>query len=138
MADRALKLEVITPDRVVLSDGEVVSVTAPGVGGYMGVLVNHAPVMTELAVGELDFRRVDGSTDAMAVSGGFMEVYENTITVLAETAERRGEIDIRRAEEALLRAERRLAAHPPEVDIDRAQAALLRALNRLRVAQSAS
>lgn len=135
MPDKPFKLEVITPDRVVLSDSEVTSVVAPGAMGYLGVLAHHAPLMTELGIGHVDFRRMDGTSDQMAVSGGFMEVFENTVTVLAETAELKSEIDIERAEQAVKRAEERLASRPPEIDFDRAQVALERALNRLDVAR---
>jgi len=135
MADKTFKLEVITPDRVVASDSEITSVVAPGALGYLGVLGNHAPLMTELSIGHLDLKRSDGSIDELAVSGGFMEVFENTVTVLAETAELKSEIDIERAEQAVKRAEERLANRPPDVDIDRAQASLQRAINRLNVAR---
>jgi len=135
MAENTFKLEVITPDRVVLSDDGVVSVTAPGVEGYMGVLANHAPLMSALTVGKLDFRRADGSAGAMAISGGFLEVFENKVTVLAETAELATEIDLERAERAARRAEERLAVHASDVDLQRAQAALQRALNRVNVAR---
>jgi len=137
MAEKPFKLEVITPDRVVLSDREIVSVVAPGVEGYLGVLANHAPLMTELTVGELDLRRADGASDSMAINDGFMEVHENTVTVLTDTAEMRGEIDIERAESALRRAEERLAAPSADIDTERARVALMRAINRLRVAQHA-
>ena len=120
---------------MVLSDRDIVSVVAPGSEGYLGVLANHAPVMTELTIGELDLRRGDGDSDAMALAGGFMEVFENTVTVLAERAELKGEIDIERAERAAQRAQERLAARGQEVDVERAQAALKRALNRLNVAR---
>ena len=135
MAEKPFKLEVITPDRVVLSDGHVVSVVAPGVEGYLGVLANHAPLMTELTLGELDLRRADGTSESMAINDGFMEVHENTCTVLTDTAELRGEIDVERAEQALKRAEERIASPTPDVDLDRARVALVRAINRLRVAQ---
>ncbi len=135
MPDKTFKLEVITPSRVVFSEDDVTSVVAPGVEGYLGVLANHAPLMTALAIGHIDFKRVDGSADEMAVSGGFMEVFENTVTVLAETAELKEEIDLERAERAVRRAEERIAAHGPDVDIDRASAALQRAINRLNVAR---
>jgi len=135
MTTRPLKLEVITPDRVVLSDRGVVSVTAPGSEGYLGVLANHAPLMTELAIGELDFRRADGTEESMAVAGGVMEVHENKVTVLAEIAELREEIDIDRAEQSLQRAKERIAARTPDIDADRATVALKRALNRLNVAR---
>lgn len=135
MADKAFKLEVITPDRVVLSDRTIVSVVLPGSEGYLGVLGNHAPLVTELAIGEIDFRRADGTDDAMAVAGGFVEVLDNSVTVLADSAELRGEIDIERAEQALHRAEERLATRPPDLDTERAEIALKRALNRLGVAR---
>jgi len=135
MSDRTLKLDVITPDRVVVSESAVSSVTAPGVQGYFGVLANHAPLMAELSMGEIDFTRADGSSDAMAIAGGFLEVTDNRVTVLAESAELCSEIDCARAEEARTRAEERIAAHSSDIDMDRAHAALMRAINRLRVFQ---
>ena len=135
MPEHTFKLEVITPDRMVLSDPEIVSVVAPGSEGYLGMLANHAPLMTELKIGKIDFRRSDGASDAMAISGGFLEVFENKITVLAESAELVEEIDIDRAEQAKKRAEERLASAAPDMDLARAQAALHRAINRLRVAR---
>jgi F-type H+-transporting ATPase subunit epsilon len=135
MAERTFKLEVITPDRKVLSDDTMVSVTLPGVEGYLGVLANHAALMTALGVGELDIRRADGSTDAMAVCGGFVEVLDNKVTVLSDSAELVSEIDLTRAQEAVRRAEERIAAHAPDIDMDRAQAAMIRAINRIRVAE---
>lgn len=133
MPEKTFKLEVITPDRVVLSDDQIVSVVAPGSEGYLGMLANHAPLMTELKIGKLDFRRADGSTGAMAISGGFLEVFENKVSVLAESAELADEIDVDRAEQSKKRAEERLAAR--EVDAARAQASLHRAVNRLNVAR---
>ncbi len=135
MPEKTFKLEVVTPDRVVLSDEEIVSVTAPGSEGYFGMLANHAPMMTQLKIGKLEYRRADDSTGSMAISGGFLEVFENAVTVLAESAELAEEIDVDRAEEAKARAEERIAAHAEDVDFDRAQAALQRAINRIRVAR---
>ena len=135
MSDRAFKLEVITPDRMVLSDGEIVSVVLPASLGYLGVLANHAPLMTELAIGELTFRRADGKSDVMAASGGFVEVFENVVTVLAESAELSEDIDVERAEEARRRAQERITSRAPDVDVTRAEIALKRALNRLGVAR---
>lgn len=135
MADRTFKLEVVTPDRVVLSDKDMVSVVVPGTEGYLGILADHAPLMSSLAIGELDFRRADGSHDIMAVAGGFMEVFENTVTVLAESAELGEEIDLARAEAAVRRAEERISARAAEIDMDRAAIALKRAVNRLSVAR---
>jgi F-type H+-transporting ATPase subunit epsilon len=135
MPEHTFKLEVITPDRVVTSDDEIVSVVAPGSEGYFGVLAHHAPMMAELAIGKLDFRRDDGTSGAMAVSGGFLEVFEDKVSVLAESAELVEQIDVERAEQAKKRAEERLAAAGSDVDAARAEAALQRALNRLHVAR---
>lgn len=135
MAERTFKLEVITPDRKVLSDDKIVSVTLPGVEGYLGVLAGHAPLMTALGCGELDFRRTEGASDAMAICGGFVEVLDNKVTVLSDSAELVSEIDLDRAKQAAQRAEERIAAHEADIDMDRAQAALMRALNRVKIAE---
>lgn len=135
MAEKTFKLEVVTPDRVVLSDDEIVSVVAPGSEGYLGVLANHAPMMTQLKIGKLDFRRADDKAGSMAISGGFLEVFENAVTVLAESAELAEEIDVSRAEEAKNRAEERIAAKGDDMDVERAQLSLQRALNRIHVAR---
>ena len=134
MPEHTFQLEVVTPDRVVLSDDEIVSVVAPGIEGYLGMLANHAPLMGELKIGKLDLRRADGTSDAMAISGGFVEVFENTVTVLADSAELAEEIDVDRAERAKQRAEERIGSAATNIDFDRAHAALHRALNRLQVA----
>jgi F-type H+-transporting ATPase subunit epsilon len=135
MAEKSFQLEVITPDRVVFSDADVVSVVLPGIEGYLGVLANHAPLMTELEIGRVDLRRADGTKDFMAVAGGFVEVFENKVTLLAQSAELKSEIDLERAEKSVQRAEERKSSHDPNIDNDRAVAALKRALNRLHVAQ---
>ncbi|MCX8052367.1 MAG: F0F1 ATP synthase subunit epsilon [Armatimonadetes bacterium] len=134
MSERTFKLEVVTPDRVVYSNDHVVSIIAPGVEGYLGALANRAPLVTQLDIGEIDFRKADGDWDYISVCGGFMEVFENRVTILAESAELCEEIDVERAERARDRALERIASHSPDIDIDRAQAALKRALTRLHVA----
>ncbi len=128
---KVFHLEVVTPDRALLSE-EVVSIVAPGVEGYLGVLANHAPLVTELGVGILRVRYPDDTEENVAVAGGFMEVANNRVLVLADAAERSQDIDIQRAKEALLRARQRL--HDPTVDRERARAALEHAINRLKVA----
>jgi F-type H+-transporting ATPase subunit epsilon len=128
---RTFHLEIVTPDRALLSE-DVVSIIAPGVEGYLGVLANHAPLVTELNVGVLRIRYPDDTEENVAVSGGFMEVANNRVLVLADAAERPQDIDIQRAKEALLRARRRL--QDPTMDRERARASLERAINRLRVA----
>ena len=108
--------------------------TAPGVEGYLGVMANHAPLMTQLDIGHLDFRRDDGGNDELAIGGGFMEVFDNKVTVLADSAEIAAEIDVERAKSSVTRAEERLAAGVTDIDLDRAKASLMRAMNRLNVA----
>ncbi len=117
-----------------LRDDMVVSVIVPGSEGHVGVLANHAPMMAELVVGKLDFRRSDGKAGKMAISGGFLEVYENSVSVLAEAAELAEDINVERAEESKKRARERLSAAGADIDEARAEAALQRAINRLKVA----
>jgi F-type H+-transporting ATPase subunit epsilon len=126
------RLEIVTAERVVFSE-DVDVVIAPGIEGQLGVLPNHAPLMTTLMPGELLVRR-GGEEFSLAISGGFIEVRPDRIIVLADAAERAEEIDIARAEEAKRRAEERLKEHVPEVDLLRAEAALRRSLARLQVA----
>jgi F-type H+-transporting ATPase subunit epsilon len=128
---KSFHLEIVTPDRALLSE-EVVSIIAPGVEGYLGVLANHAPLVTELNVGILRILYPDDTEENVAVSGGFMEVANNRVLVLADAAERPQDIDIQRAREALIRARQML--QDPTVDHDRARMALERAITRLRVA----
>ncbi|MCS6950954.1 MAG: F0F1 ATP synthase subunit epsilon [Armatimonadota bacterium] len=128
---RTFHLEIVTPDRALLSE-EVVSIVAPGSEGYLGVLANHAPLVTELGVGVLRIRYPDDTEENVAVSGGFMEVANNRVLVLADSAERPQDIDIQRAREALIRARQML--QDPTADHERARQALEKAINRLRVA----
>ncbi|MDY6908250.1 MAG: F0F1 ATP synthase subunit epsilon [Chloroflexota bacterium] len=128
-----LKFEIVTAERVLYSD-EVDIVVAPGAEGQLGILPSHAPLLTILQPGELKVRK-DGEETVMFVSGGFMEVMQNRVTVLADTAERAEEIDVARAEAARRRAEERLAEHRADMDLARAEAALRRALMRLQVAE---
>ncbi len=132
--NHAFRLEIVTPERIVLSQ-DAVSVVVPGSEGSLGILANHAPLMAELTVGELKMRDPDGHEERYAVSGGFMEVADNTVRILADAAERAEEIDVARAEQALARARERLAAADANMDLVRAEIALKRALNRLHVAQ---
>jgi len=128
-----LRCEVITAERVVYSD-DVDMVIAPGVMGQLGILPNHAPLITALTVGELRIKKGE-EEEVMAIGGGFMEVLANQVTVLADTAERAEEIDIARAEAARRRAEERLKRPAPDVDVERARAALRRSQLRLKVAR---
>jgi len=132
MADK-LKLEMVTPYKQVLSE-EVDEITAPGFIGELGILPDHTPLLTTLKVGELTYKNGNESFH-VAVNWGYLEVEENTVTVLVDTAERADEIDLARAKAALGRAEEALKTLPPE---DKKymimEAALQRALIRIRVA----
>jgi F-type H+-transporting ATPase subunit epsilon len=133
MAEKQLLLEVVTPDRLVLST-EADVVVLPGVEGQFGVLVGHIPFLSALQIGEMYYRK-GGQTEYLAVSGGFAEVTGEKVTIVAESAEKGREIDVDRAKRALERAEKRLAtAKTQEIDWARAEAALRRSLVRAKVA----
>ena len=128
----ALHLEVATPSRLVVAE-TVDEVVIPGSQGYFGVLPGHAPLLATLGVGELMYRK--GTTQYhLALTGGFAEVRNDKVIVLAENAERPDEIDRDRALKSKERAERRLSGREGDVDFARAQTALARALIRLQVA----
>ena len=126
-----IKVEIVTAERAVY-DGEADEVVAPGADGQLGVLHQHAPLMTSLAPGELMVMN-EGEEEIIAISGGFIEVRPDRVIILADQAERAAEIDIERAAAAKKRAEERLSVE--DVDSTRAEAALKRALVRLAVAE---
>ncbi len=131
MAD-VFQLEIVTPEKQVVSD-TAEEVQIPGKKGYLGVLPGHAPLITELAVGEIIYRK-DGQPHYLSVAWGFAEVLPTKVTILAEAAERPEEIDVARAQEAKERAEERLKSQDPTTDYERALYALKRADVRLDVA----
>ncbi|MGO9085666.1 MAG: F0F1 ATP synthase subunit epsilon [Candidatus Sulfotelmatobacter sp.] len=135
MAD-TFQLEIVTPEKkVVETTAEQIQI--PGRNGYLGILPGHAPLITELAVGEISYRENSGSgsnDQRLAVAWGFAEVLPEKVTILAEAAERPSEIDADRARKAKERAEQRLASGDPSVDVERALDALARAQARLDVA----
>ena len=126
-----LTLEIITGERLLLRREDVDEVIAPGSLGELGVLPNHAPLITSLQPGELRVKS-GGSEDDFFVSGGFLEVQSDQVTVLADAAERDSEIDLERAETARQRARERLD-QATDADRARAQASLSRSLGRLKV-----
>ena len=128
-----IKLDIVTAEQLVYSD-DVDIVVAPGIDGELAVLPHHAPLMTMLQPGELRVRK-GGEEIFMAITGGFLEVRPDRVTVLADAAERAEDIDAARAEEAKRRAEERLSGKISESDMARAEAALRRSLLRLRVAE---
>jgi len=133
MTDKVLQLEIVTPRRIVFK-GEVTSFSAPGVVGGFQVLYNHAPLLSSLKIGEVKIKNVNGTEFHYAISGGFVEVRENHILLLAETAERTDEIDAERAKASRDRAQKRMAEKKSNIDFERARFALYRALNRLKIA----
>ena len=134
---KTFSVEIVSPQRMVFQ-GEAESVTLPGVVAPFQVLYNHAPILTELEVGDIKVVDAQGRETHIATSGGFAEVRDNRMTVIAEAAEASTEIDTKRAERARERAAERVreARTNPRGDIDqiRAEAALARATNRLQVA----
>ena len=133
MADKNLLLEVVTPDRQVVST-DVDIVVLPGVQGQFGVLVNHIPFLSALEIGEMYYRK-GGQVEHIFLGGGFAEVTGEKVTVLVDSAERGKEIDLERAKRAKERAEKRLASgRVAELDWARAEASLRRSIARMRVA----
>jgi F-type H+-transporting ATPase subunit epsilon len=132
MADQ-LTLELATPTKLAVS-AMVDEVVIPGSQGYFGVLPGHAPLLATLGIGELTYR-VGRDERHVAIAGGFAEVRNDKVIILADAAESPEEIDRERAERAKQRAEQRLAGRAQEdIDYTRAMAALMRALTRLQVA----
>jgi F-type H+-transporting ATPase subunit epsilon len=132
MAEKTFKLEIVSPEKLVLSL-DVASAVVPGADGSIGILANHAPLMAEIGTGRVIIRDTDGNESSLAISGGFVQVQGNTVRILADSAEVACDIDVERAEAARRRAEERLL-HQEGVDRMRAESSLRRALNRLRIA----
>jgi F-type H+-transporting ATPase subunit epsilon len=129
-----LKLDIVTIERQVFSD-DVDIVIAPGVEGELGILPQHAPLITALKEGELRIKQ-GPEEQSFAIGGGYLEVLNNQVTVLADSAEHAGEIDVARAGAARARAERLLAEGPPDpVDRSMIEGALRRSRVRLKVAR---
>ncbi len=126
------QLEIVTPEKKVV-DTAAEEVQIPGKNGYLGVLPGHAPLISELAVGEISFR-AGSRVQRLAVAWGFAEVLPDKVTILAETAERPEEIDVDRARKSKERAEQRLTSGDPDVDVERSLDALHKAETRLEVA----
>ena len=127
---------MISPERTVFETDDADFVRLPGAQGEMGVMPDHTPLLTPLAIGIIEVRRGE-ETEVIAAAGGFAEITPDSVSILADAAELRGEIDSERARQARERAEERLREaqrKAREIDPDRARMALLRAINRLRAA----
>ena len=129
----AIRLEIVTAERQVYSE-DVDVIVAPGIDGELGILPRHAPLLTVLKPGEIMVRK-EGEESTIAVSGGFLEVLGEKVTILADTAERAEEIDLERAEEALERAQERVSESVSDMDLERALASMRRSQARLKVAR---
>ena len=131
-----IRLEVVTPDKSVVSE-DVQIVVAPGAMGEFGVLYGHTPFLTTLNMGTVRYTDANGAERQIFISGGFAEALPDKVTILAESAERRRDIDIDRAKTALARAQKRLDdAQKEKLDYVRAKASLERALHRVKLASS--
>jgi F-type H+-transporting ATPase subunit epsilon len=127
-------LSVVAPDRSVV-DTQVTSVIAPGVNGYFGLWANHVPMVAALRTGLLEYEDTDLQRIHIAIGGGFLEVSENKVTVLADSAERAEEIDLAKAEEELEEARKALRGESGTMTSDEAAVAVERALNRIQAAR---
>jgi F-type H+-transporting ATPase subunit epsilon len=131
-----IRLEVVTPEKYVV-DEEVEIAVAPGSLGEFGVLIGHTPFLTTLKAGEMHYTDASGAQRYVFVSGGFAEALPDKVTVLAESAERRRDIDVDRAKAAMERAQERLdQSRAEDIDFNRAKAALGRALHRIRLVET--
>lgn len=126
------KLSIVSPERIMFED-EVVSLVVPGGEGYLGVLTDHAPLISTLKVGEITFRTKDNKEVAMATSGGFFEVSDNIATILTDTAEFVDQIDLSRAEDELRRAGELLNMELSRSEHEMAKHSLEKARNRLNL-----
>jgi F-type H+-transporting ATPase subunit epsilon len=125
--------EMVTAEKLLFSD-QVESIVAPGEAGELGILPHHAPLLSILKSGELRVTQ-DGQEQFIAITGGFLEVLDNKVTVLADAAEHADEIELERAEVAVRRAEERIASRDADLDLERAIGSLRRAQVRVTVAR---
>ncbi len=137
MDQHKLTVELITPERSLITETEVDQLVAPSVDGEVTILPRHAPLLTILDPGIVLVRR-DGSDEVLAVSGGFLQVQENRVTILADASERSDEVDRERAERARAAAEQQISEAPDFDSMLEARIRLMRALSRLRAAERGS
>jgi F-type H+-transporting ATPase subunit epsilon len=135
MAENTFMLEIVTPEQILFKD-EVQFLVAPAVEGELGVMRNHAPLISSLKIGVLRYKDGRGVQKRMAISGGFIEVIDNVARVLAETAEHGEAIDVLRARSSKDRAEKRLNQRDDNINFTRAQMSLQRAIARLKAAEA--
>ena len=129
-----IELEIVTPERQVVKD-RATEIQIPGRNGYLGILPGHAPLITELAIGEIVYTNDAGESTRLAVAWGFAEVLPDKVTILAETAERAEDIDVPRAEAARERAQQHIKDAEDTAQFEEAFADLARAESRLAIAK---
>ena len=135
---KELNIEIITPTKVAYS-GRVKTVTIPGTAGSFQILYNHAPIISTFEVGRIKIGNENGDESEFATGGGSVEVKNNKVLILADSFESKSEIDIERAQNALQRAQKRIAIrNKEEIDLVKVEAALARAINRIKFANSYS
>ena len=127
-----IKLEIVTPEKQVVNDQAKI-VMAPGILGEFGILPGHTTFLTTLKIGTLRYVDATGNERKVFINGGFAEALPDKVTILAESSERRKDIDVDRAKSAMDRAQKRIEQRDANIDIDRAKAALARAMHRLYV-----
>lgn len=130
---KTLTVSVVTPDGPVLED-EYEMIVCRSENGELGILPEHIPLIAPLEISAVRLKRGD-QTNYLAVNGGFVEVRPDKVTILAQSAEKRSEIDVERAKRAQKRAEKRLQSEQDDIDFRRAELALKRAMNRINVGQ---
>jgi len=130
-----IHLHVVSADRSLVNEQQVDEVEIPGADGYFGVLPGHTPLLATLQVGTLWYRQGE-EKHYLAIAFGFAEVQPDRVTILAQIAERAGDVDVSRAEAAKKRAEERLAKPSTDMDFERAKVALMKSLMRLQAAGS--
>lgn len=132
---KSLQLTIVTPEQLAFEEA-VVSLTVPGEEGYFQVLVDHAPLISTLCPGKLEWVDTSGTRHSYFVSGGIVEVSHNKISVLVDVIESAANIDMARAKRAYERARKRLAHHNAAFDLPRAQQAIHRASERIKMGKS--
>lgn len=131
---KTLTVSVVTPDGPVMEDEQYEMVVCKAEDGELGILPNHIPLVAPLTISAVRLKKAN-KADKLAITGGMVEVRPDKVTILAQSAEKPGDIDIERAKAAKERAERRLQAQQDNIDYHRADLALKRAMNRLDIAQ---
>jgi F-type H+-transporting ATPase subunit epsilon len=130
-------LSIVTPEKI-FYEAEIESLVIPGTLGYLGILTNHAPLLTGLVPGKITIKDQENKKQFLAISGGFLEVLKNQVAILANAVEFPDKVDLERAQRALERARQRLKSKEKEIDIPRAMAALKRAKNRIDICKASS